>query len=76
MSSLLQRATSEMEQQVRTMQSMLEENELAKIKGGLRKLESLRDDFDLLSKQRPWALQKISLQGIVLVKECIQRVKT
>ena len=38
------------------MQSMLDEEELVKITGGLEKLKSLRDDFDILTKQKPWAL--------------------
>ena len=53
------------------MKNMLEPEESAKLQKGLEKLESLKKDFDLLSKTKPWALQKISLQGIVLVKECI-----
>ena len=50
MSSLLQRATDEMNEQIKSMRTMLEEEELAKIKGSLEKLVSLRNDFDEIAK--------------------------
>ena len=50
MSSLLQRATDEMNEQIKSMRAMLEEEELAKIKGSLEKLVSLRNDFDEIAK--------------------------
>ena len=41
----------------------------------LEGLIELERKFKDLAKEKPWALQKISLEGMILVKECIQKVK-
>jgi uncharacterized protein YbaP (TraB family) len=45
-----------MREQFNSMKNMLEDEEVAKLQNGLKKLEDLKEDFDLLSKQKPWAL--------------------
>ena len=37
----------------------------------LNGLIELEKKFKDLAQEKPWALQKISLEGIILVKECI-----
>ena len=73
--NLLSRCTLEMIEQRRIFKeaSQLEiPPEISERLNGLIKLDA---KFKLLAKEKPWALQKISLQGVILVKECIQKVK-
>ena len=74
MTTLLTRCVKEMQDQLDLFSASQTEipQEITNRLYGLIKLDS---DFKKLVNEKPWALQKISLQGIVLVKECIQRVK-
>ena len=39
------------------------------------KIESFRSDFGLVVDQKPWVFQKISLEGVILVRECIAKLR-
>ena len=71
MSSLLRRASDETGDLFETMQNQVDGKDLAGIQDHMRTLDSLKEKFNILEKEKPWILQKISLQGIILVKECI-----
>ena len=47
------------------------QEELNEINERYEKIVELEKSFKLLARSKPWALQKISLQGIILVKECL-----
>ena len=73
--SLLTRCTKEMIEQRRLFKEASSLEVPPEISQRLNGLIELDMKFKLLAKEKPWALQKISLQGIILVKECIQKVK-
>ena len=69
--SLLSRCTEEMLEQRRMFKEASQLDIPTEISDHLNGLIQLDLKFKLLAKEKPWALQKISLQGIILVKECI-----
>ena len=73
--SLLSRCTQEMIEQRRIFKEASQLDIPTEISDRLNGLIKLDMKFKLLAKEKPWALQKISLQGVILVKECIQKVK-
>ena len=73
--NLLSRCTQEMIEQRRIFKEASQLEISPEITQRLNGLIQLDMKFKLLAKEKPWALQKISLQGVILVKECIQRVK-
>ena len=75
MTNLLSRCTQEMYEQRQVFREASKESVPDEIQKRFEGLIELEKDFKNLAKEKPWALQKISLEGIILVKVCIQKVK-
>ena len=71
MTNLLSRCTQEMYEQRQVFREASKESVPAEIEDRFKGLIQLEKDFKNLANEKPWALQKISLEGIILVKECI-----
>ena len=75
MQDILLRITKEISDQINVFASESWDSVPVELKNHLVILIKLNDQFKCLARERPWALQKISLHGITLVKECIQKIK-
>ena len=75
MQDILLRCYKEINDQSKLFASDSEESIPVELKEHLVILMKLNDQFKSLASERPWAIQKISLHGITLVKECIQRIR-
>ena len=75
MQDILLRCYKEINDQSKVFASDSTDSITVELKEHLYILMKLNDQFKSLKTIRPWAIQKISLHGITLVKECIQRIR-
>ena len=74
----MQTALAKMATEIKKSQEMSFEATQIPMESLLKRLDDtlkIKKKFDSLAREKPWAFQKCSLHGLILVKECISKVR-